>query len=79
MNIGYCSICLDNFRATEMAILRNCGHSFHKKCIYQAIQIKNKCPICRLNNKSGDIISPKFDSPVLCRTSKNIKNEVLIF
>uniref|UniRef100_A0A915LWG0 RING-type domain-containing protein n=1 Tax=Meloidogyne javanica TaxID=6303 RepID=A0A915LWG0_MELJA len=77
MNIGYCSICLENFRTTEMAVLRNCGHSFHRKCISQAIQIKKECPLCRAHNNSVDVISPRFDNPILNLPAENIKNEAL--
>uniref|UniRef100_A0A914L6Z3 RING-type domain-containing protein n=1 Tax=Meloidogyne incognita TaxID=6306 RepID=A0A914L6Z3_MELIC len=77
MNMGYCSICLENFRTTEMAVLRNCGHSFHQKCISQAIQIKKECPLCRAHNNSEDVISPRFDNPTLNLLTENIKNEAL--
>ncbi|KAF7634338.1 RING-type domain-containing protein [Meloidogyne graminicola] len=75
MNIGNCSICLDNFKTIEMAVLRNCGHSFHQKCISRAIKIKKECPLCRTYNKTVDLILPKFDGPVLSLPC--IKNEAI--
>jgi hypothetical protein len=52
-----CSICLDKINKKSTAYLTGCGHSFHKKCLFNLYEIKRnynpfcvlKCPICRTN------------------------------
>lgn len=39
-----CSICLDN---KDKAIVLDCNHKFHKKCIAEWIKRKDVCPICK--------------------------------
>ena len=65
-----CSICLDPIIHKTYAFLTECGHSFHRKCMYQlCIYSKNnglKCPICRsgllisLNINYSSIIPTKY-------------------
>ena len=50
-----CSICLENVMTKNTAYLSPCGHTFHKKCIFQAYESKMyskwasvfRCPMCR--------------------------------
>lgn len=42
----YCPICLESI-FHQLAASTICGHLFCKKCIYQEIQIRRKCPMCK--------------------------------
>lgn len=41
-----CSICLDKYVAGERVGVLNCGHNFHKDCIYEWFAQKKTCPVC---------------------------------
>ena len=41
-----CPICLDEINQDDI-IETPCGHSFHKYCYKQFMQIKPECPVCR--------------------------------
>lgn len=53
-----CPICFDNIEIKKNAYLTICGHSFHKKCIFDYYEHKRldnpysqlRCPLCRFNN-----------------------------
>lgn len=43
-----CPICFELFeKDLSGEVLTNCGHSFCKTCLQQALQMKPICPICR--------------------------------
>ena len=51
-----CPICFDKIMTKSTAFISNCGHSFHKKCIFKCIESKwsstsytshARCPLCR--------------------------------
>ena len=43
-----CSICLDDYSDTGVAIIQlDCGHIFHKKCIHEWLDNNDTCPECR--------------------------------
>jgi len=50
-----CPICMEDINTKKTAYLTPCGHSFHKKCIFNAFETKWQtkwasqfyCPICR--------------------------------
>ena len=44
-----CCICLDNFSDTNNIKTLKCNHFFHSDCIYQWIQEKKICPLCKTN------------------------------
>eukprot|EP00484_Ammonia_sp_Unknown_P002705 CAMPEP_0197056276 /NCGR_PEP_ID=MMETSP1384-20130603/81689_1 /TAXON_ID=29189 /ORGANISM="Ammonia sp." /LENGTH=362 /DNA_ID=CAMNT_0042490191 /DNA_START=17 /DNA_END=1102 /DNA_ORIENTATION=- len=44
---GNCSICLCE-KATDLAAISCCKHTFHEECIKSWSQITNKCPFCKL-------------------------------
>ena len=41
-----CGICMDSFYDEEMVKKLPCGHIYHKDCLSQWMQTKNKCPFC---------------------------------
>lgn len=41
-----CGICMDSFYDQEMVKKLPCGHIYHKDCLNQWMQTKNKCPFC---------------------------------
>ncbi|KAL4199994.1 hypothetical protein AMTRI_Chr03g54150 [Amborella trichopoda] len=47
--VDACSVCLCDFRNRDkIGIPVNCGHHFHKDCIYKWVNLnKNSCPLCR--------------------------------
>lgn len=51
-----CPICYDTILQKSSAFITNCGHAFHKKCIFKCMEIKwinngyisnANCPLCR--------------------------------
>lgn len=42
-----CSICLENFKDADRAVITNCRHTFHETCIRSWLQYNPTCPICR--------------------------------
>lgn len=51
-----CPVCFDKIIQRTNAFVTNCGHAFHKKCLFKYIELKwksqhymvsAKCPICR--------------------------------
>jgi len=47
-----CSICLSRIKENKIYRIKNCKHSFHKKCINRWKKTSNECPLCR-----GPIVS----------------------
>jgi len=45
-----CTICLDNYTKGQKVGLLNCGHTFHKDCVYTWLEHQKTCPLCRQNN-----------------------------
>ena len=41
-----CSICIDEINKNKIT-LKNCNHTFHKKCIDSWLKKNSSCPICR--------------------------------
>lgn len=42
-----CSICLDSHISTDLLIISECNHIFHKNCILKWLSFKENCPNCR--------------------------------
>ncbi|KAI9109100.1 hypothetical protein K1719_019723 [Acacia pycnantha] len=42
-----CSICLEVFKADDEAICMPCNHMFHSSCIFNWLQRRNVCSLCR--------------------------------
>ncbi len=40
-----CSICLESLNRHSVVKL-DCNHTFHQKCIFRSISIRNACPLC---------------------------------
>jgi len=58
-----CTICMENFKNSDIILELKCCHFFHRKCwlenIFQSIEIsscKIKCPMCRQDNLFREII-----------------------
>lgn len=43
-----CSICQEEFEASEEMGRLGCGHSYHVHCIKQWLSRKNACPVCKI-------------------------------
>lgn len=44
-----CRICLDDIVVDEHIYTLKCKHSFHKKCLDEAVERNHtKCPVCRM-------------------------------
>lgn len=63
MNIGNCCICLSAFTATEVAVLRECPHTFHYGCILRAVRDHRECPLCRRAATDQDVRRLCIESP----------------
>jgi hypothetical protein len=44
--IKECPICFENI-TKKQSVQTYCNHSFHKYCLYQHMENRNNCPICR--------------------------------
>eukprot|EP00959_Pyramimonas_sp_CCMP1952_P461562 9481788-Pyramimonas_sp.AAC.1 len=42
-----CSVCLDEFKSTDLVNALPCRHHFHLTCIRRAMKVNDKCPYCR--------------------------------
>jgi hypothetical protein len=60
-----CPICIDKIQTKSSAFLTNCGHSFHKECLFNSIKSKwstsgytsvARCPMCRCSLGHPDFI-----------------------
>ena len=41
-----CIICLEEMKKNEIVIILRCGHSYHKKCLFEWFKKKKICPLC---------------------------------
>ena len=44
-----CTICLENFKGTDIIKEFSCKHIFHKKCLLKWLEKSNDCPLCKHN------------------------------
>lgn len=44
---GSCSICFEEQHVGDLAIRLQCGHAFHKACVWPWLKKHNTCPVCR--------------------------------
>lgn len=51
-----CAICLTEFEDGDMIVTTACSHLFHKDCISRWLRINVKCPVCRKNGITGEIV-----------------------
>ncbi len=42
-----CTICLEDYKSTDMVIILNCNHIYHMVCILEWIRQDPSCPLCR--------------------------------
>lgn len=42
----HCPICLDSFSSDAVQLIE-CGHTFHKRCILECLEVSSNCPVCR--------------------------------
>jgi len=44
-----CPICLNEFQCNEIVVTpkKDCGHTFHKKCLHRWLMSQSSCPCCR--------------------------------
>ena len=57
-NIDNCAICLNDININDNNIIKlNCGHILHFSCCFNNLNYNNKCPLCRQNIISNDIIN----------------------
>jgi hypothetical protein len=49
-----CTICLENFKGTDIIKEFSCKHIFHKKCLLKWLEKSNNCPLCK-HNMAEDI------------------------
>jgi hypothetical protein len=47
LELGCCSICLEDIEHDKGRFVLECGHTFHAKCILLEFQNRNRCPMCR--------------------------------
>ena len=60
-----CSICLDKINIKKNAFLTECGHSFHRECLFKTFENKWKlkpfsnvrCPLCRCGLGYPDLLT----------------------
>ncbi len=52
MGDNECSICLAEFKNSDVAVL-DCRHKYHFKCIFQWSTQSNQCPMCRCDMTIG--------------------------
>lgn len=45
----HCIICYDEFQEDDKLVVLKCGHTYHKNCITDFLDKKNKCAYCLQN------------------------------
>lgn len=55
-----CSICLDAMPEESDGLRLRCGHIYHKHCIFEWINTKNECPLCRGTAIPSTLMYKKF-------------------
>ena len=43
--IPSCSICMEDL--TKDMVATKCGHVFHDRCIFNNLEYRNECPLCK--------------------------------
>lgn len=51
---GICSVCLGNYHHRH-PFSTICGHVFCKRCIFESINQRGQCPLCRKNISCNDV------------------------
>jgi len=44
--LGECAICYDEIKMINMTVTR-CGHVFHASCVFESLEHRIDCPLCR--------------------------------
>lgn len=44
--LGECAICYDEIKMINMTVTR-CGHVFHASCVFECLERRVDCPLCR--------------------------------
>ncbi|WVZ73878.1 hypothetical protein U9M48_022135 [Paspalum notatum var. saurae] len=42
-----CAVCLQDVDEVDMLMAMPCSHAFHQQCIFEWLQRKRTCPLCR--------------------------------
>ena len=63
--IDICCICLDNFKTEKNAFITECGHKYHKTCIFKYLWINNKSDCCYCRNIHGCGTSISFHTEMI--------------
>jgi hypothetical protein len=53
-----CSVCMEEFKLSDMATKLPCTHMFHKDCLMPWLQSNHTCPVCRFALKTEDSAPP---------------------
>ena len=48
-----CCICMESFTSTEVAVVTECNHVFHKQCCQEWLRQARTCPVCRMDIPAG--------------------------
>lgn len=69
---GECTICIDDMKLGDEAIVLPCRHWFHEECVVLWLKEHNTCPICRApieNNSTGRPSTTQPDATVQASSS----------
>lgn len=58
VEIPNCSICLDSCK-NGLGVIA-CGHVFHEICVDHWIKTNQRCPICRAQMRSSQVLPLRF-------------------
>lgn len=71
-----CTICLDPFAEADgpTCLIRNCGHTFHQKCIEEWMMRSGTCPSCRIPCSSSADLQRLILATVPANINPNISS-----
>jgi hypothetical protein len=76
MSLQSCPICMDD-TIEEMCMYMCCLNVFCKRCVQQMTVVNNKCPMCRSDMKTNDVLVRQITPLIKDSLSKNKYDKVI--
>lgn len=73
-----CPICLNEFQCNEVVVTpkRECGHTFHQKCIHRWLMTQTSCPCCREKLLEAPACERKHHTPHAADENRHLSSMV---
>jgi len=81
-----CAVCIEPFKATDIARLLPCRHEFHKDCVDPWLLANRTCPMCKMDilrhygyiftGSQESIVNMELDHPVISGLRASIRRSI---